>query len=438
MYSAAYVWAKIVGYMEQELTSPVVSAWFDDAEVLEFTDTRLVIYSPTEFRRETIKRRGLGYVKAAMRELFDLNIEVEILGDEELDSFKKNQKTSDFLDFNPQFTFDKFVVGASNRFAHAYSLSVAKAPGQVEGYNPLFIYAPPGLGKTHLLYAIASYVRNHHENCRVVYVKAEEFTNELIQAIQNKTNVAFREKYRAADVLLIDDIQFIAGKESAQEEYFNTFNELYEHKKQIVMTSDRPPKDMAKLEERLRTRFEWGLTVEITPPDYETRMAILQHNAMDAGLDIPQEVLTFIAENITSDIRKLEGAVNALRAATEIMGVQIDMEFAKRVLKNIKSEGKSLPTPDLILAEVCNFYSIEVSAILSNQKTKVVAEARMIAMYLLDNLLNYSTNQIGSLLNRDHTTVMYGLNKIKNSLKDRNSGLSDILRDINGNIDRHL
>ena len=438
MYSSAYVWAKILGYLEARLTEPVVSAWFDDAEVIEFSDDRLVLYSPSDFRKETIERRGAVYVKDAMKELFDLNIELVVLGEDTIESFRSKKRKLDFLDFNPQFTFEKFVVGSSNRFAHAASLSVANNPEAQDGYNPLFIYGPPGLGKTHLLYAIASQIHKQNPDASVIYIKGEQFTNDLIEAIQNGQMVSFRDKYRNADVFLVDDIQFIAGKESTQEEYFHTFNALYESKKKIIMTADRHPDHMAKLEERLRTRFEWGLITEISPPDYETRMAILRNLAMEAGLDCPDEVCAFIAENVTSDVRKLEGAINILKATVALEHVQIDLSMANRILKNIKPAGKSLPTPDLILSEVCRFYSLDVSAIRSSQKNKAVSEARQIAMYLMKTMLGRSTTDIGRDIGRDHTTVMYGCEKIEKLLKDQNSGIQDNIRDITSNINGKL
>ena len=411
MYSSAYVWAKILGNLEARLSPPVVSAWFDDAEVMEYSDDRLVLYSPSDFRKEIIQKRGASYVKEAMKEIFDLDIELVVLGEEDIDSFRSKKRKLDFLDFNPQFTFEKFVVGSSNRFAHAAALACANSPEAEDGYNPLFIYGPPGLGKTHLLYAIASKIHKQNPDASIVYIKGEQFTNDLIEAIQNGQMVSFRDKYRNADVFLVDDIQFIAGKESTQEEYFHTFNALYEGKKKIIMTADRHPASMAKLEERIRTRFEWGHITEISPPDYETRMAILHMGMMDAGLDCPDDVCAFIAENVTTDVRKLEGAIKILKATVQLEHLYIDLPMAQRVLKNIKPSEKSLPTPDLILAEVSRFYSMDISVIRSKQKSKAVSEARQVAMYLMQTMLDRSTTDIGKDIGRDHTTVMHGCNK---------------------------
>ena len=273
MYSSAYVWAKVLGLLESRLTPTVVSTWFDDAEVVELTGDKLVLYTPSAYRKDIINRRCLDYVKDAMRELFNMEVEVEVLDDTDMRAFRARSSRTEPFEFNPQFSFDSFVVGSSNRFAHAAAIAVATAPA--ERYNPLLLYGQSGLGKTHLLYAIANEIRKKHPEFNIVYLKGDQFTNELIAAIREGKNVEFRSKYRNADLFLMDDIQFIAGKESTEEEFFHTFNTLYEAHKQIVLTSDRPPQEMNTLADRIRTRIEWGLLADIQPPDYETRMAII-------------------------------------------------------------------------------------------------------------------------------------------------------------------
>ena len=267
MYASAYVWAKVLMYLEERLGSVTVSAWFDDAEVVELNEENLILYSPSEFRQEIIRRRCTDYIQDALKEIFNSDAKLLVFGDQEMSARKSRGANNHSMDFNPQFTFDNFVVGPSNRFAHSAAIAVSKTPGQV--YNPLFLYGPPGVGKTHLLYAIANGIRKQNPTANIVYIKGDQFTNELIDAIKTGKNIEFRSKYREADLFLVDDIQFIAGKESTQEEFFHTFNKLYEEHKQIVLTSDRKPDDMPTLEDRLKSRFQWGLIADINPPDYE-------------------------------------------------------------------------------------------------------------------------------------------------------------------------
>jgi chromosomal replication initiator protein len=312
MYSNAYIWAKVVGLLEERLTSTLISTWLDDAELVDLTDTQLVLYSPSEYRKDIIERRLSRHICDTLKELFDRDVSLVVLGDDEMAEYRAKKETSVPYLLNPQFTFDNFVVGSSNRFAHAAALSVANNPA--ETYNPLFIYGPSGLGKTHLLYAIANELHRVHPDYNIVYIKGDQFTNELIAALQEGRNIEFRSKYRGADLFLVDDIQFIAGKDSTQEEFFHTFNNLYEGHKQIVLTADRPPNEMLRLEDRLKTRFEWGLIADIQPPDYETRMAIIKNKAMSLGLDLPDDVCDYIAENITTNVRQIEGTVKKILA----------------------------------------------------------------------------------------------------------------------------
>ena len=254
LYSSTYIWAKVLAHMEQKLTDTIVTTWFDDTEVLELTDQKLVLYSPTVFRKDMIISRCKTYIKDALKELFDMDLELVVLDDTEIEAYRSSKKKPRFIEFNPQFTFDNFIVGNSNKFANAAAVAVAEKPA--DSYNPLFIYGPSGVGKTHLLYAIANEIHKHHPDYNIVYIKGDQFTNELINSLREGKNNEFRLKYRGADLFLVDDIQFIAGKDSTQEEFFHTFNNLYESHKQIVLTSDRPPNEMVRLEDRLRTRFE--------------------------------------------------------------------------------------------------------------------------------------------------------------------------------------
>ena len=437
MYSSAYVWAKVLQYMEERLDAVTVSAWFDDAEVVELNEEHLILYSSSDFRRETIRRRCTEYIHDALREIFNSDAKLLVFGDEELNAYRAKGKRKTSMDFNPQFTFESFVVGPSNRFAHGAAIAVSNNPGQV--YNPLFIYGPAGVGKTHLLYAIANGIRKTSPDANIVYIKGDQFTNELISALQSGKNIEFRNKYREADLFLIDDIQFIAGKESTQEEFFHTFNKLYEEHKQIVMTSDRKPNDMLTLEDRLKTRFEWGLIADVQPPDYETRMAIIRNKATSLGLDLSYDICDYIANNVTSNVRQIEGTVKKIRAYVDLNGMTLDLPNVSRAIDDMfKREGNALPTPGLIISQVCKFYSMDESVIRGTLKNKGTTEARQIAIYLTRKLTNLSLPDIGKEFGRDHSTVLYAIRKVEVALKGGNETMQNNIRDITANINAPL
>ena len=437
MYSSAYVWAKIISYIEDQLGPVVVSAAFDDAEVVELNEDNLILYSPSDFRREVIRRRYTHSIQDALKEIFHSDAKLLVFGDEELNARKQKGKSPTSMDFNPQFTFDNFVVGPSNRFAHSAAIAVSKTPGQV--YNPLFIYGPPGVGKTHLLYAIANGIRREKPDANIVYIKGDQFTNELIDAIKNGKNIEFRSKYREADLFLVDDIQFIAGKESTQEEFFHTFNKLYEEHKQIVLTSDRKPDDMLTLEERLRSRFLWGLIADINPPDYETRMAIIQNKAKQLGLNLSDDVCNYIAINITNNVRQIEGTVKKILAYRDLNNMPLDLPNVSRAIDDMfKSEGNALPTAPLIISQVCKFYNVDEAVIRGTQKNKGTAEARQVAMYLIRKLTNLSLPDIGKEFARDHSTVLYAIRKVEVALKNGDTNMQNNIRDITANINSCL
>ena len=437
MYSSAYVWAKVLSHMEERLGAVAISAWLDDAEVVELNEDNLILYSPSDFRREIIRRRCTDYIHDALKEIFNSDAKLLVFGDEELNARKAKGKSPTSMDFNPQFTFDNFVVGPSNRFAHSAAIAVSKTPGQV--YNPLFIYGPPGVGKTHLLYAIANGIRRDKPDANIVYIKGDQFTNELIDAIKNGKNIEFRSKYREADLFLVDDIQFIAGKESTQEEFFHTFNKLYEEHKQIVLTSDRKPDDMLTLEERLRSRFLWGLTADINPPDYETRMAILKNKAKQLGLTLSDDVCNYIAINITSNVRQIEGTVKKILAYRDLNNMPLDLPNISRAIDDMfKSEGNALPTPNLIISQVCKFYNIDEAVLRGTQKNKGTAEARQVAMYLIRKLTNLSLPDIGKEFAKDHSTVLYNIRKVEVALKNGDANMQNNIRDITANINSCL
>ena len=335
---------------------------------------------------------------------------------------------------NPRYTFDTFVVGSNNQLAHAASLAVAESPAEV--YNPLFIYGGVGLGKTHLMHSVAHYVLNNNPSAKVLYVTSEVFTNELIEAIRNRSDTSsiqeFRKKYRNIDILLIDDIQFIIGKESTQEEFFHTFNALHESKKQIIISSDKPPKEFETLEERLRSRFEWGLQVDIQSPDYETRMAILRKKGELEGYTIDDEVLKYIATNVKSNIREIEGALTKVVAVSRLKNIEVNVVLAEEVLKDlISSDVKKSITVESITEIVAEHFNITASDIVSTKKSRNIAHPRQICMYLCRELTEISLKDIGSKLgNRDHSTILHGCNKIADDLKTDSSlqSVIDVLK----------
>ena len=439
MYSSAYIWGRIIAELEKQLTVPGVSSYLDDAEIVEVTETSIVLYMPSEYRKEMILGRFSLYIKEAMKKLFDRDVELEVRSGDQKAAYQGGgiSQEEPFM-FNPQFTFDRFVVGSSNRFAHAAAVAVANNPAGA--YNPLFIYGQSGLGKTHLLYAIAGEIHREHPDYKIIYIKGDQFTNELIDAVQEGKNVEFRNKYRNADLFLVDDIQFIAGKTSTQEEFFHTFNSLYEAKKQIVLTSDRPPNEMQRLEDRLKTRFEWGLIADIRPPDYETRMAIIKNKAYSLGLKLPDDVCSYIAENITTNVRQIEGTVKKIMAYRDLTGNDVDLSSVSRAIKDMyKGKASTLPTPSLIIGEVSRFYSIEENLLRGTLKDKTTAEARQIAMYLIRELTNLSYPDIGKEFGKDHTTVIHSYKKVKAALQNTaDNTMAKNIQEITANINSKL
>ena len=428
----ADIWTKVLSLMENDMTATTINTWFDDARAVALEENRFILHTPSNFKRDIILSRYLPAVQKALHELFSADFEITVLGEGELESYSKTEDTS-FLPGTEEYTFERFVVGSSNKFAHAAAVSVAENPAK--SYNPLFIYGESGLGKTHLLYAIAHRIHHDHPDYRVLYIKGDSFTNELIQAIREGRNQEFREKYRFADVFLMDVVQFIAGKESSQEELFHTFNSLYEAGRQIVFTADRPPKEMLRLDDRLKTRFEWGLPVDIQPPDYETRVAIIKNKAIRRGMNLPDPVLQYIAENITSNVRQIEGTVNKILAFQELMGESVDVDTVIRAMRDmLKDKADFLPSSDVIIEEVSKFYGIEADAIRGQGRTKDTALARQIAMYQIRRITTLSLKEIGREFdNRDHTTVMHSIERIEKLIKT-NPEIAEVIKDINANI----
>ncbi|MEA4955668.1 MAG: chromosomal replication initiator protein DnaA [Pseudoflavonifractor sp.] len=432
MNSAAEIWTRVLKLMEGDLTATTLSTWFDDAEALSLDEDSFVLYTPSNFKRDIIVSRYRSAIQKALRELFSADFDVKVLGEGEKESLDK-PKDNVFLPGTEEYTFDKFVVGSSNKFAYAAARSVADEPAK--SYNPLFIYGESGLGKTHLLYAIAHSIHEKYPDYRIVYIKGDSFTNELIAAIREGRNQEFREKFRAADIFLMDDVQFIAGRESTQEEMFHTFNTLYEAGRQIVFTADRPPKEMLRLDDRLKTRFEWGLPVDVQPPDYETRVAIIKNKAIRRGMNLPDPVLRYIADNITANVRQIEGTVNKILAFQELMGEQVDVDTVTRAVRDMfKDKTEFLPSADVIIEEVGKFYNIEAQDIQGQARNKDTVLARQIAMYEIRRMTNLSLKEIGKEFDgRDHTTVMHSIERIERLTK-QSPEMAEVIKDINTNI----
>ncbi|MFA5500130.1 MAG: chromosomal replication initiator protein DnaA [Candidatus Omnitrophota bacterium] len=336
------------------------------------------------------------------------------------------------IGLNTRYTFESFVVGPSNRFAHAASTAVCESPAKA--YNPLFIYGGVGLGKTHLMHAIGHRALQRAPKTKILYISSEEFTNQLIASIQNRTTVKFREKYRNVDILLIDDIHFIAGKESTQEEFFHTFNTLYDAHKQIVVSSDRPPKEIQSLEERLVSRFEWGLVTDIQPPDFETRMAILKKKSERDSINLSDDVYYFLAEKVKSNIRELEGALIRVVAYAKLIGKEITVDMVKDVLKDMIREGEKKITIDLVQKKICEYFDIKLSDMKVKKRSRGIAYPRQIAMYLSRQLTDYSLPEIGEYFGgRDHTTVMHAYDKVQNDIKNK-KGVKEVIEKLIENI----
>lgn len=402
-----------------------ISAWFGDVTVVSFGDNRLVLHSPVPFKKEFIESKFIAPLQEVLHNLTGDPITIVVVTGEYT---APSTSTSPYDDY----TFERFIVGSSNKFAHAAALAVSQRPAAEN--NPLFIYGNSGLGKTHLMYAIANVLRRTHPEYRIIYVKGEDFTNELITAIQEGNVQAFRNKYRMVDLLLLDDVQFIAGKERTQEEFFHTFNALYEAKKQIVLTSDRPPKEINTLEDRMKTRFEWGLLADIQPPDFETRIAIIRDKAVKMGVELPDDVSNYIAENIQANIRQLEGAVKKIKAMHELMGERITVSLAENAIDALRTENPGLnPTPERIMEAVANYFYIPVEQMISQNRSKDVAYPRQMAMYMIRQELEYSFPDIAKIFKRDHTTVMHACNKIEEERKNSRE-TEDVIKKLHNNI----
>lgn len=431
MNSAEDIWNRVLEILKTDLTSTAIDTWFTDCRAIDISNNKLVLSSSTKFKKDVIESRFLPLIKNALFEIFSGDFDVVILSENEAELYvrPKNDEDDSIYDI---FTFERFVVGKSNIIAHAAAKAVAE--GHTKEYNPLFIYGNSGLGKTHLLHAIRLRVRERHPEYNIVYVKGDDFTNELISAIQSGKNIEFREKYRNADLFLMDDIQFIAGKTQTQEEFFHTFNTLYEFGHQIVFTSDRSPSEISRLEDRLRTRFESGLIVDIQPPDYETRMAIIRNKATQLGTVIEDSIADYVAQKITANVRQLEGVVKKLKAYQDLMDEKLNMTDVAKILEDFYKDSTEAPTPDIIIEETAKYYDLTPDDLKGQSRTKNIANARQISMYIIRKLTNFSLESIGDIFQgRDHTTVRSSVKKVEEAIK-YNVEFSQTVKDIISNI----
>lgn len=432
MNSVNDIWDEIVKILSKQLTPTAISTWFSDCTPVEIDDCKLVLHTTTDFKRSIIISRFGDTIKAALSDLFSCDFDILVLAGDEINDFSIKKKAENSLPEMEGYTFDRFIVGNSNKFAHAAAVAVAEKPGAI--YNPLFIYGNSGLGKTHLLLAIGQEIHEKDPAKKIAYVKGDEFTNQLVQAIKDGTGEEFRTKYRNVDLFLVDDIQFIAGKQQTQNEFFHTFNNIYEAGHQIVITSDRPPLEMSLLDDRLRTRFEGGLMADIQAPDLETRMAIIRNKAAQLGLLLSDEAVAYIAENITANIRQLEGVIKRLTAYKEILDDVITIDSVKRAIKDVIKIGTYIPTPDIIIKETAKYYSLKEEDLRGQNRSKNTAMARQVSMYLMRSLTNLSLKDIGAEYeDRNHATVLASIRKVEDLLKT-DSSMAGIVRDITSNI----
>lgn len=439
------IWRSALELIKAELSDVSFNTWFNTMEPLSINESEVVLGTPNEFTKKIIEDRYLILLKNAISQTAGLNYNIRLIcpGEEnEIENSDITEKSNNLdnimsqnPNLNPKYTFESFVIGNSNRFAHAASLAVAEAPAMA--YNPLFIYGGVGLGKTHLMHAIGHYILSQNPRAKVVYVSSEKFTNELINSIRDDRNTEFRNRYRNVDVLLVDDIQFIAGKERTQEEFFHTFNALHEANKQIIISSDRPPKEIPTLEDRLRSRFEWGLIADIQAPDLETRIAILRKKANLENIDVNNEVMLYIANNIKSNIRELEGALIRVLAYSSLTNRKVSVELAEEALKDILTKSAPLEVNVRRIKEIVGEdYKLKIEEFSSKKRTRSISFPRQIAMYLSRELTDLSLPKIGEEFGgRDHTTVIHAYEKISKDIENSSelkSRVENIVKKVRG------
>ena len=436
MESFNQVFDIVSDYCKQNLSDIAYSLWIRDIEPVKFEDSTAHLKVKSKFKKNIVEEKYLDLLTKAFGVILGFDVDIVIDCDEEASGERpavQESATDTTGGGEYEYTFQTFIVGSSNKFAHAASLAVAANPANA--YNPLFIYGASGLGKTHLLFAICNEVNRQMPGKKTIYVKGEEFTNELIDAIFRENTKHFHDKYRFADILLVDDIQFIGGKESTQEEFFHTFNSLYQDGKQIILTSDRPPKEIKTLEDRLRTRFEWGLIADIQPPDFETRTAIIRRKAELLDLEIPTEVAEYIANRLKTNIRQLEGAVKKLKAYQQLAGSPPSIMVAQNAIRDILNDNQPVPvTIDRIISEVGRTYGISPQDIRSNKRSANISNARQISAYIVREITQISMSAIGEELGgRDHSTIVYAIQQVEKNM-DKDAHYKETIEDIIKNI----
>ncbi|MBR3704208.1 MAG: chromosomal replication initiator protein DnaA [Oscillospiraceae bacterium] len=433
MQSVNDIWLMILDRLKGELSETTIKTWFDETTVVKLDGNTLVLHCPNDFKRSNIQDRFVGNIKAALLDIFSTEFSVQLMDSNALsDLSSANSSSPKTLMESGEFTFNTFVIGPSNKLAASAARAVADAPGQY--YNPLFIYGNSGLGKTHLLYAIAHVIREKNPSARIVYIKGDEFINDFLDSIRTGKAGEFRTKYREADLFLVDDIQFVAGKEETQNEFFHTFNTLFEGKKQIVLTSDRPPHEMAQLDDRLRTRFEWGLLVDVQPPSLETRIVIIKNKAAQLGFIIDDEIASYIASKISANVRQLEGTVKKIKAFHDLEGSAVDRDTVDRAIQDMTTSSDFLITADSIIKEICRYFQIDEFQLTGKSKSRELVTARQIAMYLIRTMIDLSLADIGTRFGgRDHTTVIHSLDQVEGKMR-KDPAYADTVRAIIANI----
>ena len=407
----------ILARLREDLSETTIKTWFDETTVVALEGNNLILHCPNSFKRSNIQDRFLPNIEAGLKDIFSADMTVRLLDDDGLKRYQSNEaeKPTSLME-SGEFTFDTFVIGPSNRLACSAARAVADAPGQ--HYNPLFIYGDSGLGKTHLLYAIAHVIREKNRQSKILYIKGDEFINDFIESVRSGKAGDFRTKYREADLMLVDDIQFVAGKVETQNEFFHTFNTLYESKKQIVLTSDRPPHEMAQLAHRRRPRFEGALWGDDQPPVLETRVAILKNKAAQLGFILSDEIANYIASKITANVRQLEGTVKKIKAFKDLDGVEVNTATVDRALQDMSRSSEFIITPDSIIKEICRYFRLEEEQIKGQSRSRDSLNARQIAMYLIRRMTSLSLDETGKVFGgRDHSTVLNSINKVEKKMK---------------------